>query len=152
MVRRKVKYAIAGVIVVLVLIQFIQPDRTNPPANPAEGFAAMAKTAPELAGILKRSCGDCHSNDTVWPWYSKVAPVSWLVADDVKEGRARLNFSEWNFLSPEASSIKLREICREVRSGGMPLWQYRLMHAEARLTPADIEKICAASSPPGNTP
>jgi hypothetical protein len=147
MLRRKAKYLIVGIIVLLIGIQFVQPDRTNPAANPAGSFQAVDKTAPDAAAILKRACADCHSYETTWPWYSRIAPVSWLVADDVKEGRAHLNFSEWNFLSPEASAIKLREICREVKSGDMPLWQYRLMHSEARLTPAEVEKICAASAP-----
>jgi hypothetical protein len=145
MLRKKAKYLILGAVFIVIAIQFAQPDRTNPPAD--SRFDAIAKSAPDAAPILKRACADCHSNETTWPWYSRIAPVSWLVADDVKEGRAHLNFSEWNFLSPEASAIKLREICREVKSGGMPMWQYRLMHPEARLTPGEIEKICSASGP-----
>jgi hypothetical protein len=145
MLRKKANYLIIGVAVLFIAIQFVQPDRTNPPANAS--FEGVAKIAPEAGPILKRACADCHSNETTWPWYSRIAPVSWLVADDVKEGRAHLNFSEWNFLSPEASAIKLREICREVKSGGMPMWQYRLMHPEARLTPEEVRRICSASGP-----
>ena len=145
--RKKARYIIVGIVLLLIAIQFVQPDRTNPPANPAGGFQEVAKTVPDAAAILKRACADCHSNETTWPWYSRIAPVSWLVADDVKEGRAHLNFSEWSFLSPEASAIKVREICREVKSGDMPLWQYKIMHPEARLTPAEVERICAASAP-----
>jgi hypothetical protein len=147
MLRKRAKYVTVGIVVLLIAIQFVQPDRTNPPANQAASFEAMAKTVPDVATILKRACADCHSYETTWPWYSRIAPVSWLVADDVKEGRAHLNFSEWNFLSPEASAIKLREICRKVESGDMPLWQYRLMHPEARLTPAEVERVCGASAP-----
>jgi hypothetical protein len=152
MPRKKAKVLIAGTLVLLIAIQFVQPDRTNPPANPAARFEAVAKPSPEIAGILKRACGDCHSNETKWPWYSRIAPVSWLVADDVKQGRAHLNFSEWNFLGPEASAIKLRDACKEVRSGDMPLWQYKLIHPEARITQADIDKICSASGPQATLP
>jgi len=147
MLSKKIKYAVLAVVVALIAIQFIQPDRTNPPADPAASFAAVAKPAPELATLMKNACGDCHSNETTWPWYSRIAPVSWLVSGDVKEGRAHMNLSEWNFLSPDASAIKLREACQEVKEGGMPLWQYRLMHPEARLTQQDIDRICAATGP-----
>lgn len=145
MLRKRARYLILGAVLLLVAIQFVQPDRTNPPANPAASFAAVAKPAPEVAAILKRACGDCHSNETTWPWYSRVAPVSWLLAGDVKQGRAHLNLSEWNFLSPEASMIKLKDACKQVKAGDMLLWQYRLMHPEARLTQADIDRICSAS-------
>ena len=144
MLRKTALYSILGVVVLLVGMQFVQPDRTNPPASAAASFAAVAKPHPETAAILQRACADCHSHETTWPWYSRVAPVSWLVAGDVKQGRAHLNLSEWNFLSPEASMLKLKAACKQVKAGDMPLWQYRLMHPEARLTPADIDKICSA--------
>ena len=70
--------------------------------------------------VIGRACSDCHSNHTVWPWYSRISPVSWLVARDVKEGRAKLNFSQWNIYSPEMTRIKLGEICEEVKKGEMP--------------------------------
>jgi hypothetical protein len=148
MLRKMAKYGVAGVVVLLLAVQFVQPDRTNPPANPDASFAAVAKPAPEVAAILQRACANCHSNETTWPWYSRVAPASWLVASDVKEGRAHMNLSEWNFLSPEASRLKLKAACKEVKDGEMPLWQYRLIHSEARLTPADVEQICSASALP----
>lgn len=145
MLRKKAKYVILAIAVLLVGAQFVQPDRTNPPANPVGSFAAVANPHPETAAILQRACADCHSNETSWPWYSRVSPVSWLVASDVKEGRARLNLSEWNFLGPEASRLKLKAACRLVKAGEMPLWQYKLMHPEARLSPADVERICSAA-------
>ncbi len=141
--QKLVRYTFYSTIAALLLIQFIQPDRTNPPVNPSATFEVVAR--PEVSAIVKRSCGDCHSNDTVWPWYSRVAPVSWLVADDVKEGRAHLNFSEWSNYGPEMAMAKLKQACTEVREGGMPLWQYRLMHRDAQLTPADVAAICSAA-------
>jgi hypothetical protein len=145
MPRKTPKHLIQGAAVIFIAMQFVQPARKNPPANPAASFAAVAKPAPEVAAIFQRACGDCHSNETTWPWYSRVAPASWLVADDVKKGRAHMNLSEWSFLSPEASRLKLKAACKLVREQEMPLWQYRLMHSEARLTSAEVDQICSAS-------
>ena len=140
------KYAVVAVVLLLAAVQFVQPDRANPPANPSSTFEAVAKPSPQVAGLVRRACYDCHSHNTVWPWYSYIAPVSWLVADDVIEGRRNLNFSRWDFLSPEMSRTRLKEACEEVREGAMPLWNYRLMHPEARLSEEDIRILCEASS------
>ena len=85
----------------LVVMQFFRPERANPSTDASASFEAVAKPSPEVVASLKRACYDCHSNQTVWPWYSNVAPVSWLIANDVKEGRAHLNFSEWTRPGPE---------------------------------------------------
>ncbi len=140
--RKYVKYAILIVFVFLIAAQFIRPVLTNPPVNPAMTFESAAHARPETLAVVKRACIDCHSNETVWPWYSHVAPASWLVADDVKEGRSHLNFSEWGFYSPEMSKLRLKEACSEVRKGDMPPLQYKLIHGAARLSPADVEAIC----------
>lgn len=143
--RRVLKYAVLVLVFLFVAIQFVQPDRTNPPVDPSSAFEAVAKPSPEVASLLRRACYDCHSHNTVWPWYAYVAPVSWLVADDVKTARRNLNFSQWNLLGPEMSRTRLKEACQEVKEGGMPLWNYRLMHPEARLTEADIKTLCDAA-------
>ncbi len=148
MLPKILKYGVSGALALFVAIQFIQPERTNPPADPATGFETVAKPSPEVAAIVRRACYDCHSHATVWPWYSKIAPVSWLVADDVKDGRAHLNFSQWHLFSEEMSRTKLREVCGEVRKGGMPLWQYKLLHSEAQLTEQDIKTLCDAAATP----
>jgi hypothetical protein len=145
--RKLFKYLLIAVVIFLAAAQFLQPDRTNPPINPASTFEVVAHPRPEAASILKRACYDCHSNVTVWPWYSKVAPVSWLVASDVKAGRSHLNFSEWGFLSPEMAQRRLLNACDEVKGGDMPLWQYRLIHSEAKLSEQDIATLCSAASP-----
>ena len=124
-------------------IQIVQTDRTNPPSDPAGSFEAVVRPSPQAAAVIRRACQDCHSNQTVWPWYSRVAPISWLVADDVKEGRAHLNFSEWNRLSPEVSQRRMSAMCKEVGEGGMPLWQYRVLHSESKLTASDVSALCA---------
>lgn len=144
MPRKLIKYAVsAGVL--LAGIQFLQPDRTNPPSDPAAHFEAVAKPSKETSAVVRRACGDCHSNETVWPWYSRIAPVSWMIADDVKEGRAHLNISEWNRLSPEMSQKRMQQMCSEAKEGGMPLFAYKLMHPAAKLDAADVSAICSAS-------
>ncbi len=141
-----------GIILILagiaVVIQFVRPDRTNPPSDPTGSFEALVKPAPRAAAVLGRACMDCHSNQTVWPWYSAVAPVSWLVANDVNEGRARLNLSEWRNLGPDMSAKRRKSMCTEVSGGEMPLWQYRLIHREARLSAQDVSAVCAGVGAP----
>ncbi len=116
--------------VVIIGIQLIPVKRTNPPV--AYDFDGPA----EVKAILKRSCYDCHSNETTWPWYSHVAPVSWLLADHVKEGREHLNFSEWEGMK-DMGWIP-GKILREVSEGEMPLKSYLLIHSDARVSPADL--------------
>ena len=129
------KKILIGVAGVLIVIQFIPVDRSNPPA---EG-EMMEST--ELKTVLKKSCYDCHSNETVWPWYSYVAPVSWLVADDVHEGRRHLNFSNWQNIEVRKVSKAKQEIWEMVSEGEMPLSKYVLLHPEAKLSEKDKQII-----------
>jgi inorganic triphosphatase YgiF len=120
---------------VLLLIQVIPVPRENPPVE--EEVVAP----PQVSQILRRSCYDCHSHETVWPWYAWVAPISWLVAYDVHEAREHLNFSAWNRYDAEKRRHKLKEVWEEVEEGEMPLGIYLPMHPEARLAQADREAI-----------
>jgi hypothetical protein len=144
--RKILKYGVIVLVLLFIGIQFIQPERTNPPVDPASTFEAVAKPGPEVASLVRRACYDCHSHETVWPWYAYVAPVSWLVADDVRVARRRLNFSQWNLLGPEMSRTRLKAACEEVKEGGMPLRNYLLMHPQARLTAADVKTLCDAGA------
>lgn len=117
--------------VAFILIQLVPVSRSNPPV-PGE-----LRASPEVMSVLRRSCYDCHSNQTVWPWYSRVAPVSWLVVRDVNEGRAELNFSAWDQLSRDKQAKAMRESWKEVTEDEMPTWYYVILHPEARLSPAD---------------
>ena len=96
---------------------------------------------PAVMSILYRSCYDCHSSDTIWPWYSRVAPVSWLVARDVHEGRRHLDFSAWNEYPGEVRQKKLSDIAKQVKSGGMPLWYYLPLHSAAHLSADDVTRL-----------
>jgi hypothetical protein len=87
---RVLKWSVVGLCVVFIMIQFVPVNRSNPPAQ------GDFRGSPEVVSVLRRACYDCHSNETVWPWYSRVAPLSWVIAHDVNEGRAVLNFSTWN--------------------------------------------------------
>jgi hypothetical protein len=111
-----------------VFSQLIPVSHSNPPAT------AGLQAPQEINEILTRACFDCHSNNTVWPWYSWVAPVSWLVALDVHEGRAHLNFSTWGEYSLEKQAKLQKRIGRAVNEGDMPPFQYLPAHSEARLS------------------
>jgi hypothetical protein len=97
---------------------------------------------PPVMAVLRRACFDCHSNETRWPWYSRVFPVSWLVSHDVQEGRGQVNFSRWGEYDPFDRADMLDKMCDLSSKQRMPLWQYRLMHADARLATADVAALC----------
>src|SRR5574340_1737738 len=140
---RSLTLALALTVVVgLAFAQFVQPDLTNPPHDPSASFQAVANPSPHVVAILSRACRDCHSHQTVWPWYSRISPVSWMMASDVNDGRARLNFSQWNIYSPDASKTRLREVCEEVTQRRMPLPRYTSLHPNARLTAEDRQAVC----------
>jgi hypothetical protein len=125
-----------------VAAQFFQPTRTNPATEPDSSFAAVARPPVDVVSIVNRSCGDCHSNGTVWPWYSNVSPASWLVAQDVKEGRVHLNFSEWTRVGPEMARTRIRKACEQARDLKMPPWYYLPLHPAATLSQSDIGALC----------
>lgn len=133
--------AIAAII--FIALQFARPAKTNPPIDPAQTLQAHAQLTAEVETIFNRACRDCHSNETDWPWYSQIAPVSWLVADDVRIGRRQLNFSEWGHYNARQAEQKLEEICAVVEAGAMPPRSYTLTHQGAKLSDADVRTICA---------
>ena len=132
-----------SVAVLLIAIQFYRPERSNPVVDPAGDITAQVPVPPLVQSILERSCFDCHSNRTRWPWYSNVAPASWLVAQDVNEGRKHLNFSEWGSYKQGKRVSRLDMMISEVDKGEMPLKNYLLLHGEAALTEADKDTLCA---------
>ena len=134
-----------ALVIFLAVSQIVRPSRANPPINPEREIHAVLPVDSTVASILSRSCNDCHSNRTVWPWYSQVAPISWLLAYDVRQGRRKLNFSEWNAQSNEATQDLVKEICTEVTEGEMPGRGYSLIHPEARLSQSDVQAVCGWS-------
>ncbi len=114
---------------VFLAMQLIVPSKTNPPTDKTKEL-----TAPEnVTSILKKACYDCHSNETRWPWYTSVAPFSWIAATHVHEGRAWVNFSEWENYE-EANKTKLKKLIFRAVSHAMPPHTYKLMHKESELT------------------
>src|SRR5215207_10406018 len=123
-------------------VQLVRPERVNPPAAAGQSLEEHARVPPEVAGVLKRSCMDCHSNRTDWPWYSNVAPTSWFVADHVNHGRRHLNFSRWGGYDRRRAGDLLKEICTTAKAGVMPPDSYTLVHRGARLAPSDVRALC----------
>jgi heme-binding protein len=143
-VGRRWKQAFAVFAIVFAAAQVIRPDRANPPTDPGRTIRAHLGASTAAVAVIERSCGDCHSNATVWPWYTQIAPVSWLMAYGVAEGRKAVNFSEWSAYSPEQQRILLAVSCDDVTSGKMP-GPYTLLHPEMRLSAQDVATICAAA-------
>jgi hypothetical protein len=140
--KKILKWFAIVLVVIFIGIQFVRPLLTNPPVDEAQTINAQMQMTSEVASILDRSCRDCHSNKTIWPWYTKVAPVSWWLADHVNEGRHDLNLSEWGKLPRDRQDRKLRQICDEVQDGMMPLSSYLPMHPAAKLSEQDKKTLC----------
>jgi hypothetical protein len=145
--RRSLLVASTVVVVLGVAMQLVPVDRPAPPSG------SEIPAPPEVRAVLQRACYDCHSSHTEWPWYSRVAPVSWLVASDVREGTAEVNYSAWDRYTAAEQAKKLAKSRKEVDKGKMPLWFYVAIHRNARLSPADVALIDAwAGALPSPTP
>lgn len=131
--KKALKYLFFVLAALFVGIQFIPVERTNPPV------LADYNGPSEVQKVLRNSCYDCHSNETLWPWYSKIAPVSWLVAHDVKEGREELNFSNWPKYASDAHLVE--EIYEEVAEGEMPMPIYLITHPSAKVSPEALRLL-----------
>ncbi|HKG21123.1 MAG TPA: heme-binding domain-containing protein [Blastocatellia bacterium] len=139
---RVLKWTALVTAALFMLAQFVRPARVNPASDGATVLAARSRMTPEVEGILRRACLDCHSNQTRWPWYSNVAPASWFVIDHVNHGRRHLNFSTWTEQDRSERIGLLEEINKTVRFGSMPLDSYTLLHPEARLSEQERAAIC----------
>ena len=140
--KRILKWTGITLVVLLVVSQAVRPAKTNPPIDESRTIQAHAEVTPEVFAILERSCYDCHSNKTIWPWYSQVAPVSWLLVSDVNDGRKDLSFSGWARYDAKRAARKLQEICEQIEKGEMPLKSYVLIHPAAKLSDSDKKILC----------
>jgi hypothetical protein len=136
--RKKLKWIFGALVVAFGLLQFTNPARTNPPV--VNDLAATNAPPPEITALLRAACYDCHSYETKWPLYSRIAPSSWLVVSDVNEGRKHLNFSAWP-ADPAAIAKKLDRINEVLDYREMPLKKYTLLHPEARLSDARRKQL-----------
>lgn len=130
-------------LVVLVVMQFVRPDKNESDTDyvSVEAFLRETKPVPEVAAILKETCFDCHSDQTQYPWYAEVAPVSYWLADHIKDGKKHLNFSKWSEYSVKRKDHKLEEVIEMVEAREMPLDSYTWTHEEARLTDAQVKAL-----------
>ena len=143
--RRIFRRVAIALVAFLGLAQLVRVERTNPPV------AGEVPAPLEVQVMLRQACYDCHSNETVWPWYSQVAPISWLLAYDVGEGRKELNFSTWQQYKQKAQRKKLKETVETVNEGEMPPWYYVLVHPEARLADVDRQALVAWAGQAGDS-
>jgi Haem-binding domain len=135
---KSLKLAIAALVLFFIVAQAFRIDKINPPV------LGDVRASPQVKELMRRSCYGCHSNEVVWPWYAEVAPASWLVAYDVREGRKELNFSLWSTYGPAERRKKLNEITEEITEGEMPPWYYVYpMHTDAGLSARDREAFMA---------
>lgn len=138
MVKRAILWALIGGVCFVLLIQLVPygRDHSNPPVVSEPNW-----DSPETRTLAVRACFDCHSNESAWPWYSNVAPISWLVQRDVDEGRRRLNFSDWT-----PSTRRGERLARALAEGEMPPFYYVWMHPPAKLSPAEITQLSSGLS------
>lgn len=130
--KRFLKWGILGLVIAFAALQLAQPARTNPPVK--TDFLKTTAAPPEVAAAFRAACYDCHSDETRWPWYSYVAPMSWQIAQDVDHGRRHVNLSEWPADNPDVARKKIEDMSDEIDDGDMPLGKYTLIHKDARLT------------------
>ena len=140
--RRWVKRIGLATLFLLLATQFIPLNRSNPSVDPSQTIYATLPVPAEVKAVFERSCKNCHSDETAWPWYSYVAPVSWVVAHDVHQARKMMNLSEWGSYSAKRKEDRLEEICEQVTNGDMPDRKYAIFHRGARLTPEEREAVC----------
>ena len=128
------KKVLVALLVVLVILQFFQIDKTNPEFDANQDFLKMHEAPTEIASTIKAACYDCHSNQSVYPWYTYVQPVGWFVKNHIEEGKEHLNFSEFETYTPKKQAHKLEECYELIEKGEMPLSSYTIIHKEAALT------------------
>ncbi len=125
----------------MIGLQFISIDKTNPPINAEQDMITILTPPVELATTIRKSCYDCHSHHTVYPWYTSIAPFSFWIKDHIEHGRRHLNFSIWGTYDQERAHHKLEECFEEVQEGHMPLPSYLWIHDEAKLSPEIQETL-----------
>lgn len=140
--KKFLKIAVVVLFAVFIAIQFVRPDLTNPPIIQTETIESAVEIPKDAAAIFERSCSDCHTNKTNYPWYGKVSPFNWFLARHIEEGRRELNFSVWNTYEKRRKKRKLDRICEQITDGEMPLPSYLWIHRAAKLSEKDVKVLC----------
>ncbi len=125
-----------------VVLQFFGIDKTTPPIVPSETLEAAVSVPADISQIMVRSCNDCHTNATIYPWYSNVQPFGWFLKNHIEEGRQKLNFSIFNIYTAQKKAKRLDDVCDQVESKEMPLPSYLWIHRDAVLTDSDAKALC----------
>jgi len=134
---------LGGAALAFALLQLARPPMLTGIPLPGHDLMATNPPPPQIAALLRGACYDCHSVETAWPWYSRLSPVSFWIADHVREGREKLNFSEWPHTDPARARKKFNHISETVRDQSMPLPSYTWIHTSARLSPAQREALAS---------
>ena len=140
--RKLIKIIAVILIVAFAVLQVFQIDKTATPIVQGDTLEAAVAVPPDIALILGRSCNDCHTNNTMYPWYSNIQPVGWFLKDHIDDGRRHLNLSVFNTYTPKKKAKKLEEICDEVESREMPLPSYLWIHWDSALRDGDAKALC----------
>jgi len=135
---KKILYAL---LLIVIIIQFYRPEKNISTEIPITDFLTVTKANDDISSLIKSSCYDCHSNNTKYPWYAEVSPLSWWISGHVDHGKEELNFSEWSTYSEKRKSKKLKEMIEEVEERKMPLDSYLPMHPEAKLSDQQIDQL-----------
>ncbi|UWX53673.1 heme-binding domain-containing protein [Maribacter litopenaei] len=135
------KKILIGLLIIFIAVQFYRPEKNISKENDTVAFMQETNPPEEVRVILKNACFDCHSNNTIYPWYNNIAPVSFWLADHIEEGKSELNFSDWQNYSEKKKDHKLEELYEEVERKSMPLNEYTWIHEEAKLSEKEIEAV-----------
>lgn len=130
-----------GVVLVLIAMQFYSPTKNISPGNHTQIFIKETNPSPDLKALFETSCYDCHSNNTAYPWYNNVAPISYWIDSHVKEGKKHLNFSEWQNYSIDKKDHLLEEIEEMVVQENMPLTEYTYLHSNSKISDKEVGEI-----------
>lgn len=140
--KRAVQIIVLVLFLAFIAIQFVRSDFTNPAIVDGQTLEATVQVPEDVEKILTRSCADCHTSNTNYPWYSKIQPSAWLLAGHIRDGRQQLNFSEWGSYENRRKKRKLGEICEQVETKEMPLSSYLWIHRDAKMSAEEIKKVC----------
>ena len=137
----KKKWYLIAIIALLIIIQLFRIDKTNPPIEIAKDFITITNPPADIAKMIKTSCYDCHSHESVYPWYSNIAPVSWFLKGHINEAREHVNFSEWANYPLDKVKRKLDACSEDIEKGDMPLGSYTMIHTNAKLNAEQSKKL-----------
>ena len=141
-VKKVVKIVVIVLVAAFVVLQFFQIDRSAPPVVEADTLEATTNVPPDIALIMGRSCNDCHTNVTRYPWYSYIQPSGWFLKNHIDDGRRHLNFSIWNTYAAKKKAQKLDQMCEQLDLKAMPLPSYLWIHRDAVLSDTDSKALC----------